>query len=427
MDWGVDRSHRCFVFPVDGEPYEADIGNIFTPSGGWTTWFRHDPGTWDQPEVRDAWKNVDPHRVHSGEKGMLLFTFFRKHDAGFLQQVQVTPGARLRLVVWAHAWSNHTLDGYEWSWHKGRVSAGVGEGGAFILEGEAPALNGDPWNDAIPNFVFYVGIDPAGGTDPSADTVVWGRGAHIYNEHAQVPAVEAVAQGDTATVFLRSKTLWGFNHNDAYWDDAELVAVGGGEAAPKVRLSYRLASPKVGEAMTIEARSLTALADVHLMVRQPSGAELVHGAVVVGRDGDWYTWTHTTSPLSQVGTHTVVFSAAGGVEATDVFECAATVTPQRGLPREQYKRTYVLIPPGADAAWTLAAVDGAWDKHRYTIGGSADDSGIGDLDMRRVVAVNPGKWPTDLRAFFREHYSGVEYIPIEAETPAELTRKLKKL
>ena len=427
MDWSVDQSHRCLVFPVGGASYETDVGNIFTPSGGWVTWFHHDPGTWDQPEVRDAWKNVDPHRVHSGEKGMLLFTFFRKHDAGFLQQVRVTPGTRLRLVAWAHAWSNHTLDGYEWSWHNGRVSAGVGEGGVFILEGDAPELNGDPWNDAIPNFLFYLGIDPTGGTDPFADTVVWGRGAHIYNEHARPPAVEAVAQGDTVTVFLRSKTLWGFNHNDAYWDDAKLVVVGGEEVATEVQLSHRLAKPQVGETVTIVSRSLTALTDVDLVIRQPSGARLARGEAVVRRDGDWYTWTYTTSPLSEVGAHTVTFLAAGDVKATSTFESVPVVPPQRGLPREQYKRTYVLLPPDAGAAWALAVVGGAWDRHRYTIGGSADDAGIGDLDVRRIVAVNPGKWPSDLRAFFAEHYSGVEYIPVEADTPAELTRKLKQL
>jgi len=84
---------------------EVDIGNIFTPEE-WLTWFLHEPDKWDQPEVRDAWRSHDPLRVHGGEKGMLLFTFFRKHDAGFLQQVQVQPGTRLELEAYAHAWSN---------------------------------------------------------------------------------------------------------------------------------------------------------------------------------------------------------------------------------------------------------------------------------------------------------------------------------
>jgi hypothetical protein len=414
-DWGEKKSHRCWIFPKGKEPYQTDVGNIFTPPE-WLTWFRHKPDTWDQPEVRDAWAAHDPRRVHSGQKGMLLFTFYRKHDAGFLQQVQVTPGTRLRLTAWAHAWSN---------WHGGlhpddpRWSDGPGYEAGFLLEGQAPD---DNWR----NFAFYVGIDPTGGTNPFADTVVWGQGAHIYNRYAQLPPAEAVAQAERVTVFLRSKTLWPFKHNDAYWDDAELIAAG--EGKPEVRLSHQPAKPKVGEAVTIEARSSATLTDVHLIVRQPAGAELAQGTWVVGQDGDWHTWTVTTSPLSEVGKHAVAFAAAGGVEAADAFESApAPVTPQRGQPREQYARTYVLLPPDAGAAWATAVVDGAWNQHRYTVGSSADDAGIGDLDARRVIAVNPGKWPGDLRAFFQQYYRGVEYVTVEAETPAELVQKLEQL
>ncbi len=414
VDWGEDESHRCLVFPEDGAPEERDVGNIFTPTG-WVTWFRHDPGTWDQPEVRDAWITNDPQRVHAGQKGLLLFTFFRKHDAGFLQQVQVTPGTRFSLTAWAHAWSN---------WHDGphpddpRWSEGPGHEAGFALEGE---VSGDDWR----NFTFYVGIDPTGGTDPFADAVEWGRGAHVYNEYAQLPAVEATAEADTVTVFLRSKTLWPFKHNDAYWDDVELVAVD--EADVEVRLSFSPASPEVGESMTIEARSLTSLTNVRVVVRQPSEAELGQDAVVVGSDGDWHTWTVTTSPLSEVGTHTIVFSADGDVEVAATFESVAASTTGRGQPRVQYERTYVLLPPDADAAWALAVVEGGWDQRRYTIGSSADDAGIGDLDVRRVVAVNPGRWSGDLQAFFEEHYAGVEYLSIEAGTPDELVDKLKQM
>jgi len=413
-DWGEEESHRCLVFPKGGEPREIDVGNIFTPPR-WTMWFHHDPGTWDQPEVRDAWATHDPKRVHGGQKAILLFTFFRKHDAGFLQQVAVTPGAKLRLTAWAHAWSNHKDGPHP---DDGSWSEGPGYEAGFSLEGETPDSN---WR----NFTFYAGIDPTGGTDPFADTVVWGRGAHIYNEHAQVPTAEASAQADTVTVFLRSRTLWAFKHNDAYWDDAELILVDGDEL--EVRLSHRPVSPKVGEPVAIEARSLTSLTDVRFVVRQPSGAELASGMVVVGRDGDWHTWTVTTSPLGEVGPHKVVFSAAGDVEATGVFESAPAPALPRGRPRAQYARTYVLLPPDAGAAWALAVVDGAWDPHRYTIGSSADDAGIGDLDVRRVIAVNPERWPGDLRAFFKEHYSGVEYIPIEAANPEDLRSKLQAL
>jgi hypothetical protein len=120
-------------------------------------------------------------------------------------------------------------------------------------------------------------------------------------------------------------------------------------------------------------------------------------------------------------------SAAGDVEASDTFVCTPVEKPQRGLPRVQYERTYVLLPSDAGEAWALAVVDAGWDERRYTIGSSADDAGIGDLDVRRVIAVNPDKWPSDLSAFFEEYYPGVKYIPVEAANPRELRDTLQSL
>jgi hypothetical protein len=121
----------------------------------------------------------------------------------------------LRLSAWAHAWSN---------WQDGPHpddplwSEGPGYDCGFALEGEVP---GDDWR----NFTFRVGIDPKGGLNPYADTVVWGWGAHIYNCYHEVPPVEVEAKNSTVTVFLRSRTLWPFKHNDAYWDDVTLEAI----------------------------------------------------------------------------------------------------------------------------------------------------------------------------------------------------------
>lgn len=99
-----------------------------------------------------------------------------------------------------------------------------------------------------------------------------------------------------------------------------------------------------------------------------------------------------------------------------------------GLPREQYPRTYVLLPPGAGREWVEAILSsGAWDRYRWTIGGSADDAGIGALDVRTVIAVNPDRWPGDLAAFFQTYYPGLRYIPIQAATPQELIAQLQSL
>jgi murein DD-endopeptidase MepM/ murein hydrolase activator NlpD len=342
-DWGEGRSHRCLVFPADGNQQERDVDNIFTPPY-WLTWFRHEPGTWDQPEVRDAWRSKDPRRVHGGEKGMLLFTFHRRHDAGFMQQVEVPgygtvtvflrsktlwafkhndaywddaeltlEGNLLRLIAWAHAWSNHPIEGHTACADDARCSAGVGRGAAFLLEEDIPPLSGDPWNDAIGNFSFMLGVDPSGGTDPFADTVRWGKRVCIYNEHAQVPETELV------------------------------------------------------------------------------------------------------------------------LEEPPELPPASPPEPERGRPRTQYERTYVLAHPGADEAFISSLLDLVYGiNERWTIGGSADDAGIGNLDVRRVIALRPGEWGGEygrdgvspLQAFFEQHYPGVIYWPLDWEDDYQLKGRL---
>ena len=92
----------------------------------------------------------------------------------------------------------------------------------------------------------------------------------------------------------------------------------------------------------------------------------------------------------------------------------------RGCPRVQYSRLYVLLPPPCDVRWVNAVIAALWDTHRPTIGGSADDAGVGDLDGRRVLAVNPDLWDSDLAAFFAEWYPGVEVLNVYADTPSDL-------
>ncbi|RME38059.1 MAG: M23 family metallopeptidase, partial [Thermoflexia bacterium] len=99
--------------------------------------------------------------------------------------------------------------------------------------------------------------------------------------------------------------------------------------------------------------------------------------------------------------------------------------PTQGLPRIQYGRTYVLLPPRTGVAWARAVVAATWDARRFTLGGSADDAGIGDLEFRRVLAINPAEWGGNLQAFFERFYPGVVYIPVEAATPEELEDRLR--
>jgi len=222
-DWETESSTRCVIYYTDGRIEDTTRNNIQTPPG-WVTWYRsgmpveHDPDNyvgWAQPEVTSV-NHHDPDRMVEGEMGERLFTFYRIHDGGFYQQLAVAPGMYMRFSAWAHAWSNlgeSSLYPSNPEWSEG---AHVG----FL---HFSALTGTPeLDEGDRNFTFWVGIDPTGGTNPFADTVVWGQGVHIYNGYVELPYADAVARSSTITVFLRSQTLWPFKHNDAYWDAAHL-------------------------------------------------------------------------------------------------------------------------------------------------------------------------------------------------------------
>ena len=221
-------------------------GSMAVPEG-WSAFFIDNPGMkkvpWDPknetgivaPEFKPVDKKppyLDPPRGRWSEGGSWAacwFSFWKVMDAGLYQQVNVTPGQRLRLTVWAHGWSNSgsgSISGRYANDPKWSDGAGVGYNAFFQLADPAWPYKGDgTLDDAARNMVFQLGLDPTGGTDAFASAVVWGPGAHIYNVFHEVPPVEAVAQSGAVTVFLRCKNLWGFMHNDAYWDDADLEAV----------------------------------------------------------------------------------------------------------------------------------------------------------------------------------------------------------
>lgn len=217
-----DVFHRVRVLPAGGDPQEVNDTSIATPPG-WLTWYYDQAGTWHKPQVESlatASEAVQARRVLHGDNATLLYTSYRKHHAGFLQQVEVRPGTQVRLEAWAHAWSNNG-GGPAGREEDAGWSEGAGFNCFYAEEGDE-GLTSDQENVA-----FSVGIDPTGGVDPGAETVQWGTGAHIYNCYHQVPTVTVEAQSQRVTLFLRSHNRWAFKHNHAYWDDVKLVEVDG--------------------------------------------------------------------------------------------------------------------------------------------------------------------------------------------------------
>jgi hypothetical protein len=105
-------------------------------------------------------------------------------------------------------------------------------------------------------------------------------------------------------------------------------------------------------------------------------------------------------------------------------------TDHRGKPRFQYERTYVLLHTSASKSWSIAVAEATWNDRHYTIGSSADDSGVGDLDVRQIVAVNPKLWgPGEdgrgLLGFYEKYYPGVDARQVVVDTPTALVEALK--
>lgn len=375
----------------------------------------HDPLNstgYGRPEIQIINREVpflSPLRIRTGNRAVKLFTFYRIHDAGLFQQVTgVQPGSRLRGTAWAHAWSSTGDDP--------RLSEGVGNQPLFVRASDPAPESLEP-DAGLENFTFMVGIDPKGGCDPWSADIVWGEGAHIYNGYAQVPPVEAIAATSTVTLFLRSSVLWPFKHCDAYLDDAQLVTVG--EVSAPVRVEMTPEDAVVGQPFEIRAEDdegLTlafAFSDEAVFAKAPrvEGNCAICRAVVVAP-----------------GEYTVRVVSTKGVAAELAFRVNPAPLPERLdciAPREPYVRTYLLLPPDASGEWVMAvASSGVWDRHHWTIGGSADDAGIGPR-VRRVIAVNPQQWQGDLERFFEAAYPGVAYHALVAATPAELVRLLR--
>jgi hypothetical protein len=174
---------------------------------GWTAFWReggpvpHDPKNpngYGRPEMKVVPNEppfTDPRRVYQGGRAAFFFGFWRIADAGYYQQVQVTDGATVCLRAFAHAWSS---------------------------TGDDPHYSTLVTEDDKINISFLLGIDPTGGTDPFADSVRWGKTAHIYDNYAEIPSAQVEAESGTITVFLRGHALWPFKHNDFYFDAASL-------------------------------------------------------------------------------------------------------------------------------------------------------------------------------------------------------------
>jgi hypothetical protein len=134
-------------------------------------------------------------RIAHGNFAQKFFTTFATHTAGFFQQVSgVNPGETYTFSIWVQSWSSGNDD---------------------------PGISSPPGN-----YRTSVGIDPNGGTDWQASSVIWSEPVIFHDDWVKLE-VNATAQSPTITVFTRGEPEFRVKHNDSYWDAACLKTTPG--------------------------------------------------------------------------------------------------------------------------------------------------------------------------------------------------------
>jgi len=369
-----------------------------------------------RPVYRAALRALEPYRARSGPASQMYGTSWATHIAGLMQSVAVVQGQPLRLSAYAHSWSTN---------------------------GDVTEQSIDPGNMRL-----KVGIDPYGAKNPFDSRIVWSGQRVIYDNFGQPLTVDAVAQSSSVTVFLMSFPEWPKKHNDVYWDDVSLEAVSviaSSSAGDRdVLLTLNSSTQQVGFPVNIQVTSGHSLTNPNVLVSGPQGM-LRAAAGTLGEGGRGYVWRSEFIPTLP-GPYTVTFTLGDVAAVSSSIQISRSPSGQptqpgesvsssessgmvsRGLPRTQYERVYLLLPPSAGEEWLSAiAASGSWADRQWTVGYSADDAGIGDLDKRIVLVLNAPAWPEPILPWLEMWYPGVTVIPVTAVTPGDLVSVLSQL
>ncbi len=198
--WGAPRTQDNLLANPGFESGAYDpIGDGSTVPNGWKPWWETPvSGCYNFRPFYQVVSTAMAGRVHGGTYALQYFTDFSSHNAGIYQQVSVTPGTTYRFTIWGHAWSTDDL---------------------------AKA-------SSTANAKLMIGIDPQGGDNPFASSVVWSTAVAAMDTYQQF-SVQATAQAAQITVYVRSRPDWCVKRNSAFWDDASLTVAGSPSTNPQ--------------------------------------------------------------------------------------------------------------------------------------------------------------------------------------------------
>ena len=383
------------------QPYRKDERMVVAVS--WAPW-------WTVQRANDPqWKNQTPTFRAAALPDLTaqeISSPFATHTAGLFQQIPAAPGDTYKLTVLAMAWSS---------------------------EDETPGNLSEPGNVDL-----QIGFDPTGGLDPNSPLIVWSKKANPLGKWEEL---ELTVEAETSiiTVFLKSAPERPKRQQSVFWQQASVTPVGRYRrtvtviGAGDTHIGLEPEKPLPGETVSVQVSSNRNQVFMELTVSRPDGQAALVTFQGMSQADDRYNWQYQFHAPDE-GLYDIRFAGDRGARllaqrllqvSHDDVSKAAALKP-KGDARIPYRRVYVLLPPTADEKWLVASAKGSFSG-RYTVGFSADDAGLGLLERRQVLAINPHHWPTPLTAgWFHEHYPGTLFTAVVANTPADLEQWLNK-
>jgi hypothetical protein len=199
------------ILDGNGEPVQAEkeedvfgdwkgIKELTVPKGWTPDWLTPNRGERDKhgdmlkvrPEYARKSKKAGDKEVLTGNFAANFFHVFHSFDACLYRKIKVKKGDWVRASVMARAFS--------------RNQATPGKPGQFDM---------------------MIGIDPAGGTLLNGLNVhygqpYWAEGPDYTDEHWEKLTVEAEAEADEITIFLRGVAKFALEISSAHWDDVKV-------------------------------------------------------------------------------------------------------------------------------------------------------------------------------------------------------------
>jgi len=183
--------------------FESAGGSGSSGAAGWLPWWKEEPrpgdGTFNYA-FKPSWnieslsQGAAKTAIYAGNSSQRIINNWDPWQAGVKQVVKVPAGSRARLTAYARLW--------------------------------ASSQNWPAPSDRTVNASFRVGIEPNGGNDPFANTVIWSEPITPHDTWLPTSVEAMMGSGGQAGVFL-SANFRGYSRQfmASFWDEAALVVV----------------------------------------------------------------------------------------------------------------------------------------------------------------------------------------------------------